>query len=35
MAAAQRRDEAFHQRWGRRKHRIWDLIAGSTHRQTG
>ena len=31
MAAAQRRDDAFHQRWGRRKRKLWDLIGGPPH----
>ena len=28
---AQRRDEGFHQKWERRKHRLWDVIGGEPH----
>jgi hypothetical protein len=28
---AVRRDEGFHQKWERRKHRLWDLIGGKPH----
>jgi lysyl-tRNA synthetase class 2 len=28
---ARRRDEVWHQRWLRRKHRLWDLIGGRPH----
>ena len=31
MDRAQRRDEGFHQKWERRKHRLWDLIGGKPH----
>jgi hypothetical protein len=28
---ARRRDEGFHQKWERRKHRLWDVIGGAPH----
>jgi hypothetical protein len=28
---AERRDEGFHQKWERRKHRLWDVIGGKPH----
>ena len=28
---ARRRDEGFHQKWERRKHRLWDVIGGKPH----
>jgi hypothetical protein len=28
---AVRRDEGFHQKWERRKHRLWDVIGGKPH----
>ncbi len=28
---AARRDEGFHQKWERRKHRLWDVIGGKPH----
>ena len=31
LARARRRDEVWHQRWARRKHRLWDLIGGRPH----
>ena len=31
LERAQRRDEGFHQKWERRKHRLWDLIGGKPH----
>jgi hypothetical protein len=31
LARARRRDEGWHQRWERRKHRLWDLIGGRPH----
>ena len=31
MERARRRDEGFHQKWERRKHRLWDLIGGKPH----
>lgn len=31
MRRAQRRDKGFHQKWERRKHRVWDLIGGAPH----
>ena len=29
--ARRRRDEGFHQKWERRKHRLWDVIGGKPH----
>lgn len=31
MERARRRDERFHQKWERRKHRLWDVIGGKPH----
>jgi hypothetical protein len=31
MERAERRDEGFHQKWERRKHRLWDVIGGKPH----
>jgi hypothetical protein len=31
MDRARRRDERFHQKWERRKHRLWDVIGGKPH----
>ena len=31
MERAARRDAGFHQKWERRKHRIWDVIGGKPH----
>ena len=31
MDRAKRRDEGFHQKWERRKHRLWDVIGGKPH----
>jgi hypothetical protein len=31
MERAARRDEGFHQKWERRKHRLWDVIGGKPH----
>ena len=31
MERARRRDEVFHQKWERRKHRLWDVIGGRPH----
>ncbi len=31
MERARRRDEQFHQKWERRKHRLWDVIGGKPH----
>jgi multisubunit Na+/H+ antiporter MnhB subunit len=31
LVRARRRDEGWHQRWARRKHRLWDLIGGRPH----
>jgi len=31
MERARRRDEGFHQKWERRKHRLWDVIGGEPH----
>ncbi len=31
MERARRRDEGFHQKWERRKNRLWDLIGGKPH----
>jgi hypothetical protein len=31
LARARRRDEGWHQRWARRKHRLWDVIGGTPH----
>lgn len=31
LERAQRRDEGFHQKWERRKHRLWDVIGGAPH----
>ena len=31
LERARRRDEGFHQKWERRKHRLWDLIGGKPH----
>ena len=31
LERARRRDEGFHQKWERRKHRLWDVIGGKPH----
>lgn len=31
LERARRRDERFHQKWERRKHRLWDVIGGKPH----